>query len=441
MKYLTVLSLFAFSGAYGVTLEEAIVAAYNNNAGWLAAQSGRNAASAQSKQADSVFFPTLEGTLTTARNGEESRRWSGDRTHRDYDVLKSTSTQMALRVRQNLFNGFQDVNNALSKKHAAKAAYHALKKAEQDLLVKVIQAYTSVWFERQKLKAHSKKEENLKKLYESQKICLTAGMATPADVAEAESRYQTAVYERVDAETQVIAAEATFKQITGLDADNNMNIPNLKIKMPKNLQIMKQKAMVFNQEILQAKFAEKSALKDLAVSKGAAFGPKCELTFSAGRHLNRYEPRYESENNSANNYSAELAVTVPILNMPSYAGIKYYSEKAKQAKFSLEDKTQEVNRNCDVYWRTYIAAEASIRASRTAVKSAEITSESNLNQSTFGMKSNTEFLDGETSLLTARINLAKAIKNKIDVQVQLISLTGGLDLVTVLSASGNKYAS
>ena len=113
---------------------------------------------------------------------------------------------------------------------------------------------------------------------------------------------------------------------------------------------------------------------------------------------------------------------MPILNMPSYAGVKHYGEKAKQAKFSLEDKVQEIDRNCDVYWRSYIAAEVSIQSSRTAVKSAEITSESNLNQSTFGMKSNTEFLDGETSLLTARINLAQAIKNKIDVQVQLIAL-------------------
>jgi hypothetical protein len=48
------------------------------------------------------------------------------------------------------------------------------------------------------------------------------------------------------------------------------------------------------------------------------------------------------------------------------------------------------------------------------------------------MKSNTEFLDAETSLLTARIHLADSIKNKIDAAIQLFALTGNLDLRSML---------
>jgi outer membrane protein TolC len=336
---------------------------------------------------------------------------------------------MALQLSQNLFKSFVDVNNVKAKKNLFRAAFHKLKKAEQDLIVSAVMTYTEVWAARQKLQAHIQKEQNLKKLHESQEVCLSAGMATPADVAEAEAKYQTAVYERVDAETKVVEAEVKFRHITGLEADKRMFIPNLNIKLPKDLDELEKIALRSNQEILQERFSNQAAENELDVAKGE-LGPKCDLTLRAGRTLNKPDNFYGRD--SRNNYSAELSVKVPIFHMQNYANVGIHSEKAKQAKFAAEDKVLEIKKNCKIYWRAYKSAEASIKASSTAVKSAEITSESNLDQTNLGMKSNTEFLDAETSLLTARINLANSIKNKIDAAIQLFALTGNLDLRSML---------
>ncbi|MBO4405745.1 MAG: TolC family protein [Alphaproteobacteria bacterium] len=446
-KYLSVFAFGVVFGAHGVDLEEAVISAYNNNAAWKAIRAEKNEADERYKQAEAVFLPTLDASLSASRVGNRSKtsqhtfidgkEWESLYDH-DHDENKQTNTQMSLRLRQNLFNSFQDVNTSKSKKNLAKAAFHKLKKAEQELIVKVVKTYTAVWAERQKLQAHIKKEENLKKLYESQEICLSAGMSTPAEVAEAEAKYQTAVYERVDAETRVVEAEALFKQITGLDADMKMFIPNLDIKLPKDLSQLERIALRSNQEILEEKFTDAAALNDLDFAKGS-LGPKCELELEAGRRLNKRdtENKYfsrltDSTHESQNTYKAELSVTVPVFNMPNYASIGAYSERAKSAKFKAMDKILEVKRDCQVYWRTYKSAEASIKANSTAVKSAEITSESNLDQANLGMKSNTEFLDVETSLLNARINLANSIKNKIDTMIQLFALTGNLDLRSML---------
>lgn len=442
-KYLTVLAFGVVFGAHGIDLEEAIVSACSSNTLLESERANKRMADEQYKQAEAMFLPTLSASLTASRIGTDKSGYAKElkslnvergvglvETYKhSRDVSKQTSTQMGLQFHQNLFNSLRDVNNSKAKKNTVRASFHRMKKAERDLIVNVVKTYTEVWAERQKLEAHIKKEENLKKLYESQDICLSAGMSTPADVAEAESKYQNAVYERVDAKTRVIEAEAKFRQITGLDADQKMFIPNLDIKLPKDLSQLESIALRSNQEILEEKFNAASAVNDLDVARGA-LGPKCDLKLEAGHNLNKTENRYGRS--SQNIYSAELSVTVPIFNMPNYANIGAYSERAKAAQFKSMDKILEVKRKCRTSWRAYKSAEASIKASSTAVKSAEITSESNLDQANLGMKSNTEFLDAEASLLTARINLAKSIKNKVDAMMDLFALTGNLDLRSML---------
>ena len=413
-------------------LEEAIVSAYNNNAAWKASQAERSMAFEQYKQAEAIFLPTLDASLTASRTGNELMDYkrSGEDLLPAREVSKKTQTQMALRLNQNLFKSFQDVNYAKSKKNSAKAAFHKLKKAEQDLIVNVVQIYTAVWAERQKLQAHEKKEQNLKKLYESQKICLAAGMATPADVAEAKAKYKTAVYEKVDAKTRVVEAEARFAYITGMEASKNIFIPNLTINLPENLEKLEKIALVSNQEILQERFADLAALNDLDKAKGE-LGPRCDLKLELGRNLNKPD-NYLGYTSHQNTYNAELSVTVPVFNMQNYSNIGIYSEKAKQAKFASENKILEVKSDCQICWSAYKSAEAAISANRAAVESAEISSASNLDQTNLGMKSNTEFLDAETSLLNARINLANSIKGKIDAAIKLFALTGNLDLRSML---------
>lgn len=443
-KYLAILSFGVVFGVHGIDLEEAIVSACSSNTLLESERANKRMADEQYKQAEAQFLPTLDASLTASRTGNDQSGYNKETRFvpdghgaiipvEDYkhshNVSKQTATQMGLRFHQNLFNSLRDVNNSKSKKNTARASFHRMKKAERDVIVNTVKAYTEVWAERQKLQAYMKKEENLKKLYESQEICLSAGMSTPSDVAEAESKYQNAVYERVDAETKVIEAEAKFRQITGLNADQKMFIPNLDIKLPKDLSQLESIALRSNQEILEEKFTAASAVNDLDVARGA-LGPKCDLNLEAGHDLNKTDKRYGRS--SQNVYKAELSVTVPIFNMPNYANIGAHSERVKAAQFKSMDKVLEVKRKCQTTWRAYKSAEASIKASSTAVKSAEITSESNLDQANLGMKSNTEFLDAETSLLTARINLAKSIKNKVDAMMDLFALTGNLDLRSML---------
>lgn len=412
------LSTFLCFDTQAVTLWESITAALANNAGWLAQQAAKNAEEAGMDQAIMELLPVVGVDLT--------RQWQTSPVQfapNHWENVRQSQTQVKLQAQQNVFKGFQDVNNINSKRNTYKAALEAAYKAEQELIVKVVSAYTLIWAEREKLKAHKQKEANLKKLREAQEICLAAGTATPADVAEADSKYQTAVYERVEAEMRVVTAEAEFTQLTGLVADNDIDISNLSslFPLPKDLNQLQKTAMACNHEILAARYTRDAALDELKVAKGR-LGPTCNVIATTGRSIDgRVEGR------SPSFHEVQIGVSLPLLNVPLYSNIRQYSEKAKREEFNMQGKMTEVTKDCAVTHSTYLKAKASKKSCRSAFKSAKITSQNNVNQVTFGVKSITEFLEGENALLNASNNLTTAIKEEVDALIQIVALTGHLN--------------
>ncbi|MDR0677996.1 MAG: TolC family protein [Holosporaceae bacterium] len=437
--------LFCY-GTGATTFEEAVVAAYNSNKEWFVNQTEKRIVDETLTQSKMLFLPNVYGKVSSSRIKSEAVQTSdgsypiaiqgnqliyGDVTTTARSSSKETDTSMEIGVSQNLFNGFSTVNRVMASKNYAKAAYHKLRFEEQQLIINVLNTYTSIWVGRQKVVALKKKEENLKKALDSKDSSLEAGMGTPSEVAQASANYQKAIYERIEAETELFSAESEFEKLTGLKADKNIELPDLKFQLPENLDKLIGLAMSSNHNIKYKKFEEQAEVSNLNAARGN-LSPTCDLSLRAIRSL-----RKQKYNNSNNNYVASLEVNVPIFsNSPSsgntYSSIAIANQKALKARFSAEDIILETKKECVVYWNKYISANAMIKSSRSAVKSAELSSESNLEENAMGMKSNTEVLVEENQLLEARINLANSRKQKMLSAVVIYALTGNLSLNSVL---------
>ncbi len=439
MKRLSLVILLFVFDVYCTTLEEALVAAYNNNASWIASQINKNIAEQEKKIAEFGFFPVITGSLSSSRSAQEI-----ETSVRPLESLSTTNagtnTEMGVQIRQNLFKGFQTVNNIKSKDNNAKAQYYAMLKAKSDLLARVIVAYVDIWVRKQALNAYVKKEENLKKLYEAQVISLEAGVSTPVEVEEAKSKYEIAHYDRINAKNRLIQAEQSFEYLTGLHLKTDVLFPSLNIKdMPKNIEDFKKNVRESNPEILQYKFLALSAENEYSVAK-AEIGPSIDASLSASKSLHKPEGyKNRTYTKQEKSYGAQLTLSMPLFNMQTYGQIRLYSERAKAAEFRAKDKLSEVMSSCEVFYDRLNMAEASIKSTRAAVKSAEIASGSNLDAVTLGVKSNTEFLDSENTLLNARINFAETLKTKIEAILQIHALLGKLDLQTILTALKKNY--
>lgn len=435
MKKIFYLAVFFTSTAFSIkaiTLEEALVAAFWNNKEWEVDKTEKTIAGEELRQAKLAFLPNISGNISANR----------ERVDNEYGVMtvntETTSTNMGITVNQNIFNGFSTVNTMKAKEYANSAAFHKLEAKKENLILNVVKAYTNVWFCRKRLDAFKKMEKNLNNALQAQQSGLEVGMSTPIKVAEAESKHQSAIYSMIDAETELMAAEGEFEQLTGKRADNDMGLPNFQFELPESYEKLVKKAMASNHSINMTKLQEQAALKNLSAVRGR-LSPSCDATFSAGKNLAKEKilgarRRVETD---PKRYSASISVTVPIFTngngSNTYSQINIANQQALKARFEAENVILSIKKECIIYWNKYKSAIAMIKASRSAVKSAELSSEGNMEETELGMKSNTDVWAMENNLLESRVNLAKSQKERVVAAATLLFLTGELSIETVLN--------
>ncbi|MDR3179791.1 MAG: TolC family protein [Holosporaceae bacterium] len=411
-----------------LTFEEALIAAYNSSKQWAQNRIEKKIADTKLTNAKMMFLPNVSAYAQLSRDRNEIREVSrgGDSTK------KTTGTNFGIRVQQNIFNGFSTTNTIKAEQHASNAAFHKLKFEEQKLITDVLEKYTNIWLCRTKVAALRKMEENLLNLLEAHKTMLEAGTVNTSDVSAASANHQTAVYKRIEAETELFSAESEFEKLTGLKVGKNIRLPEMKFDLPKSLDALVDTAMKHNSVILLRKFEEQHAESQLNVTKGR-LSPSCNLTLDAGRRLQK-----TTANDSTNTYSATLEISVPIFANSaqegnSYSAIEIANQSALKAKFAAEDALLDVKKECVVNWNTYITANAMIQSSRSAVQSAELSTESNIEEANLGLKSNTDIWEKENRLLDSRINLAQSQRTKMITAVKILALTGSLNIDTILN--------
>jgi outer membrane protein len=455
VKFLPLLVILAHwhCNLQATTFKKAVAAALKYNKELEANRIKKKQAKNQLDQALSVMFlPNVEGKIRGGQSrsdqsatqiqspdaarqldhyvrnggGNPNFTWLPNETVHSRSSSTTTSTSVDIAVSQNLFRGFADMNQVKSCKNQLKAAHYLLKYQEQILIKNVLEAFLDMWVGRQTVTAKKKKEDNLKKALDSQNSRLEAGAGTPSEVAEASANYQKAIYERIKAETEFFQAKSKFEKLTGLVPDDNIELPDSKIELPKDLDSFMNATMSKNFQIQQAKFNELSALDAVKIEKGA-LAPTINLEASVGRNLQK-----EKFNNSTNSYSLTLEGRFPIFSNSSGGKIAIANSKAEEAQATTQNIIQEAKKDAVINWHNRNAAISMLKAGRATLKNAKLVSENNLEELAMGTKSNTDILTGENTLLDATIDLANARKQKIISEAIISILDGTLDAAAVL---------
>lgn len=433
-----------------VSLIEALIAAFKNSKEWAAKKTEKDAAAERYKQSVMAFLPDISARVSASRERTDRKDYKTDffglnPPHFERENMESTTSTFGVQINQNIFSGLSTTNTMKSSKYGKTAAVYAFKNEEQKLVLEVINSYMEIWLCRKTLDALKKMVQNLKNILKAQQSSLEAGMATPADVAEAESKYQGAIYSMIDAETKLMTAVAEFERLTELKADEDMLVPEFMFELPKTAKFLITQATKNNSGILAEKLREQAALKNLDAVRGR-LAPSVDASLSFSRELSKYmyadkskatdnrAGRYHRREEDPKRYNATLTVTIPIFSNQNgsntYSQIELANQEALKARFTAEEAVLKVKRDCIINWNKYQSAVAMIQASRAAVKSAELSSEGNAEATAVGMKSNTDIWAKENNLLEVRINLAKSQKERIMAAVTILSLIGELSLKT-----------
>lgn len=417
-----------------VDLSEGIIAASKNDKEWASDKTDETSAREKYSLHKKMFLPSLEGFISANRQ----KRDGTDSAYDGGDTSIDTTSQLGIRLRQNVFNGGGTYRNMKASEHEARAAAQKLKLQEQQLVLKVIEAYANVWFGIKKVDALRKKEANLFKTLNSQETSMDAGVATTSEVAAARANHQQAISDRINAESELFAYESEFEKLTGLKAPKIKELPNIDFGLPATQDELLATALANNNSIILAKEQEQSALMSLEATRSKLL-PSCDVVLSAAtsRSKEGHTEGVPTRRRNGGNYSASVEVTVPIFSNDHYNGntysqIELNNQAVLKARFAAENAILEVRKECVITWNTYKSAIAMIQAGRSAVQSAELSSASNLEETSLGMKSNSDVWVKENNLLDSRTNLANSQRQKLIAAVKILALTGKLSIKSIL---------
>jgi outer membrane protein len=402
-----------FAGKAGAeTLDEALARAYLTNPTLLAARAALRATDEGVGQALSRWRPTVEAGADISRTQSYSNSRSPSSRYTTpygadisivqplYDPVASAAIQRA--------------------EFDVKAARARLVTTEQQVLLNAMASYIDVVRDISVLELNINNEQRLRRQLDAANDRFRVGEITRTDVAQAEARLSRAIADRIQAEGNLAASRAVYRNNVG-DAPSNLVVP----RTPSNLPSMQDEAVSVASarfpDVIAADYTEQSARENVRAVE-AELWPELNLrgTMSADRGTT-------NSNTEANNASITAEIAVPLYTGGSVASrIRAAKQTAVQRRIQVDQARRDAMETATRAWEALETARASLRALDSEIQASQIALEGVEKEALVGSRTVLDVLDAEQELLNAKVNLVGAQRDEIAAAYELKAAVGAL---------------
>jgi outer membrane protein len=209
----TLAALFAGAGspAMATDLMQAYQDAVANDAQFAVARSTVAAGREKTTQGRSNLMPTVNASASKFLNDTDSKSVAGGSTNKSYDT-----TEYRLTATQPLFRWQNWVGYQQGDLQAAQAEATFVQ-AQQDLILRVAEAYFNVLNAQESLKATQAQKTAIAQQLELAKKSFEVGTATITDTHEAQARYDLVLAQEIASESQLEVAKQSLNVLLGKD--------------------------------------------------------------------------------------------------------------------------------------------------------------------------------------------------------------------------------
>ena len=207
---------FGTVGAQAQSLSEVVQAARGVDAAYLGARSSADAAHYRYEQTRAAHLPTAGLQVQAGRTDTTSptQGQNGTQVVVVNETQKTTSLGATVNAQQNLFNRTNDLLIDQAQKNE-EIAQSQLAQADQDLIVRVAQAYFNVLAAADALNSVQGNSKAIAEQLASAKRNFEVGNAPITDTREAEARADLARSKQIAAENDLVVAKVTLDQLVG----------------------------------------------------------------------------------------------------------------------------------------------------------------------------------------------------------------------------------
>ncbi|WP_347906063.1 TolC family outer membrane protein [Pseudomonas purpurea] len=281
----------------------------------------------------------------------------------------------------------------------------------QELLVRVLTYYTQALFAQDQIDIAQAKKKAFEQQFQQNEHMFRQGEGTRTDILEAESRYELATAEEIEARDE---QDASLRELGALIGVPTIDIADLDplgdsfqsfTLQPANFDTWHELALTNN--------------PNLASQRQALEVARYEVERNRSGHLpkvNAYATLRQNESESGNTYNQRYDTnTIGIeVSVPLYAGggvsasTRQAARSMEQAEYELDSKTRETLIELRRQFSACLSGVSKLRAYQKALTSAEALVVSTKQSILGGERVNLDALNAEQQLYTTRRDLAQA---------------------------------
>lgn len=400
------------------SLSELLSAAKAHDATYLAARSSANATLARAEQAKSAVLPTA--ALTAGQSRSNIHNISNGAL--DRDGLGKTSA--AISLSQPLYRAANWATYRQGQQQVQLVAPQ-LKQAEQELSVRVAQAYFDVLVAQEALRFVDAQKTAVSQQLAAAKRNFEVGTSTITDTREAQARYDLVLAQEIASNNDLRVKQMLLESTVGKAQlqPHRLHHPAPLPAPSETLEHWLEEARKNHPGITQARIA--LALAKLETEKAQA-GHRPTVDLSVALSGDRYSGGLPGQSNT-NVLSVGVNATLPL-----FTG--FATENRVRETVALEEKArldlQQAQRTVEQAVRAaYLGLQSGLGQAK-ALETAEASSQSALDANTLGyqvgVRINIDVLNSQTQLYQTKRDLAKARYDVLLAQLRLKQAAGTL---------------
>jgi len=402
----------ALAGPVGAeTMQEALVAAYQNNPTLVAQRAALRALDENVPQALSGWRPTVALTGSAGR----AKDW------RDpfADQVRTPVTG-DLSVTQTIYNFGRTAAATESAESLIKSGRSRLTSTEQQILLQTITAYMDVVRDTALRDLNRNNEQVLRRQLDAANDRFRVGEITKTDVSQAEARLSRATADRIQAEGNLTASRANYRRVVG-HTPHELAPPMPQPQLPSSDDEAMALAQDLNPDLLTSKYTEEASKHDV----DAAFSNLLPIISVVG-DLNHADET-ATRGLSIDTASIVARVTVPLYQSGSeYSIVRQRKETANQRRIEIDDTFRQVRQSVTRAWEALGTARANIIARKQQVRSSEVSLDGVTQEAQVGSRTTLDVLNAEQEALDAKAALVTAQRDEYVAAFTLVAAVGQL---------------
>jgi outer membrane protein len=401
-----------------MTLEQALSSAYYANPTMNAQRAATRAVDEAVPQALAGYRPKVQGN---AEYGIDHTRIQTPLSKQERNI---GPRGYGITAQQNLFNGFQTGNLTRSAESQVQAARETLRNTEQNVLLDAVAAYVNVLRDSAIVQLRRGSLEALNEQLRATRDRFNVGELTRTDVAQAQARVAQSESELAGAIADLNASRAAFRRDIGVEPPSNLTPARAYEKIGvSTLDAAIAEAFGKHPAIMAARHGVDTASLQVKVAEGALL-PTINLEASAQRFS---DPSFGVDNTF--DAQAAIRLSVPIYNGGAdHSKIRQNKEIVGQRQLESDVTRDAVRAAVIASWGQVTAARAQIEAAQAQVAAAEIALNGVREEYRVGQRTTLDVLNAQTELVTARVALVQAQRNRVVASYSLLSSVGRLSL-------------